>query len=574
MLSVLSVQCNSTEALNARRSTLSSTLPPTIKWRTRPAPPHRYEVEGVPEHPLAYLVEDEHLHLLPANPTNDEMHIEAGALILSVGGFTGDLCARLSLSWNATMMQLLGRRVDPDDVTKFDCTSNVTEPGYDAVLSWTMERSVADMLGEAMVHNTSVSNALLSGLVWGKFGSQVAAFQPSANNGTTPLLALVCSSEGKAASSTVHFVEVKAMCGNAWPSVAAVVTVATTGSGMFTSTAAGCAALDDAVAQYAEQALARSPAFPYTTPFPEPWQCNATETGLLGNYTLHPYIAQQFVTLLVADTLDAAALRQQLVLQVVAHTGFPRCGLNSFTIGSSRTGPNSTNSTAATLACPYNGEAFASLQAQVHHPPLSILYAAPELCCAAEGGLTQEWMPLSLLATNFEGTSAPADAGCNNATAAFCDQAYAMVVPERRLPLQMGCSLTGQGTAALAAAIDHACIRIFQERLSASASLQARVVQAALAALGPLRCTDSSLGGVISFSSAVDEFASSTEVPPSMTLVCSTAGLANTPQRMYAAEPQLCCPATGSPLQQHQPLFEAIYQKFLWHHEGNRRRST
>ncbi|GFH15086.1 hypothetical protein HaLaN_11250, partial [Haematococcus lacustris] len=469
---------------------------------------------------------------------------------------------------------LLGRRVDPDDVTKFDCSNNVTEPGFDAVLSWTMEMSVADMLGEAMVHNTSISNALLSGLAWGQMGTQVAAFQPSANNGTTPLLALVCSLEGKTAGSTVHFVEVQAMCGDAWPSVAAVVTVATTGSGMFTSTEAGCTALDAAVAQYAEQVLTRSPAFPYTTAFPEPWQCSATETGLLGNYTLHPYIAQQFVTALVATTPDAAALRQQLVLQVVAQTGFPRCDRNSFTIGSSRTGPNSTDTTASTFACPYSGQAFASLQAQVHHPPLSILYAAPELCCAAEGGLTEEWMPLSLLATGFEGTSAPADAGCNNATAALSDQAYAMVVPERRLPLQMGCSLTGQGTAALAAAIDHASIRMFQERLAASASLQARVVQAALAALGPLRCTDRSLGGVISFSSAVDEFASSTEVPPSMTLMCSTAGWANTPQRKYAAVPQLCCPANVSFLQQHQPLFDAIYHKFLRQHEGNRRRNT
>ncbi|GFH20627.1 hypothetical protein HaLaN_17778, partial [Haematococcus lacustris] len=368
-----------------------------------------------------------------------------------------------------------------------------------------MESSVADMLGEAMVHNTSISNALLSGLAWGEMGIQVAAFQPSANNGTTPLLALVCSLEGMSDSSTVQFVEVQVMCGDAWPSVAAMVMVATTGSGMFTSTEAGCTALDVAVAQYADQVLTRSPAFPYTTAFPEPWQCSATETGLLGNYMLHPYIAQQFVTALVADTPDAAALRQQLVLQVVAQTGFPRCALNSFTIGSSRTGPNSTDSTAATFACPYNGQAFANLQAQVHHPPLSILYAAPELCCAAEGGLTAEWMPLSLMASDFEGTSAPTDAGCDMATAAFSDQAYAMVVPERRLPLQMGCSLTGQGTAALAAAIDHDSIRMFQERLAASASLQARVVQAALAALGPLRCSDSSLGGTISFSSAVDE---------------------------------------------------------------------
>ncbi|KAL6755013.1 hypothetical protein V8C86DRAFT_2684998 [Haematococcus lacustris] len=454
------------------------------------------------------------------------------------------------------------------------------------------------LLCGCQAHNTSISNALLSSLAWGEMGTQVATFQPNANNGTTPLLALVCSSEGMTDSSTMQFVEVQAMCGDAWPSVASVVTVVTTKSGVFTSTEAGCAALDAAVAQYAEQVLARSLAFPYTTAFPEPWQCSATETGLLGNYTLHPYIAQQFVTALVADTPDAAALRQQLVLQVVAQAGFPYCALNSFTIGSSRTGPNSMDTTVATFACPYNGQAFADLQAQVHRPPLAILYAAPEMCCAAEGGLTEQWMPLSMLATNFEGTSAPADAGCDRATAAFSDQAYAMVVPERRLPLQMGCSLTGRGTAALAAAIDHASIRMFQERLAASASLQARMVQAALAALGPLRCSGRTLGGVISFSSAVDQFASSTAVPPSTTLMCSTAGWANTPQRKYAAVPQLCCPgaagrarslvegagamptpspvqpATISPLQQHQPLFEAIYQKFLRQHEGDRRRST
>ncbi|KAL6755034.1 hypothetical protein V8C86DRAFT_2685233 [Haematococcus lacustris] len=369
----------------------------------------------------------------PLKLTTDQM--------LSVGGFTGDLCAQLSLSWNVTMLQLLGRRVDPDDITNFDCTSNVTEPGFDAVLRCSGRSSWGP------VHNTSISNALLSGLAWGEMGTQVAAFQPSANNGTTPLLALVCSLEGMSDSSTVQFVEVQAMCGDAWPSVAAMVMVATTGSGMFTSTEAGCTALDVAVAQYAEQVLTRSPAFPYTTAFPEPWQCSATETGLLGNYMLHPYIAQQFVTALVADTPDAAALRQQLVLQVVAQTGFPRCALNSFTIGSSRTGPNSTDSTAATFACPYNGQAFANLQAQVHHPPLSILYAAPELCCAAEGGLTAEWMPLSLMASDFEGTSAPTDAGCDMATAAFSDQAYAMVgwPAETWLLGAMLCSLWPRG---------------------------------------------------------------------------------------------------------------------------------
>ncbi|GFH27205.1 hypothetical protein HaLaN_25493, partial [Haematococcus lacustris] len=91
LLSALSTRCDSPSALNARRSTLSSGLPPTIKWRTRPAPPHRYEVEGVPEHRLAYLVEDEHQHLLPTNATHDELHIEAdgrAAACLSIGAAT------------------------------------------------------------------------------------------------------------------------------------------------------------------------------------------------------------------------------------------------------------------------------------------------------------------------------------------------------------------------------------------------------------------------------------------------------------------------------------------------------